>query len=122
MHPCLAAHLLQVDRVHVGGSFGRRTSVRRRFDVDLWVFVNGLDTSDSRTVNGLLASVSCHTAVVWNGGGDRLYVHICILKALLAVPYVTPAVEAKARQSCWKRGSSARGAGSLPVVTRHGTQ
>ncbi|KAG2494106.1 hypothetical protein HYH03_007745 [Edaphochlamys debaryana] len=31
---------VRVDRVHVGGSFGRKTSVKGRFDVDLSVFVN----------------------------------------------------------------------------------
>ncbi|KAG2494117.1 hypothetical protein HYH03_007755 [Edaphochlamys debaryana] len=34
---------VKVDRVKVGGSFGRKTSVKGRFDVDLSVFVNGLD-------------------------------------------------------------------------------
>lgn len=63
MHP-----LLQVDRVHVGGSLGRRTSVQRRFDVDLLVFVNGLDTSNKARIQGLLTFVSCHTLAVLGCG------------------------------------------------------
>lgn len=49
---------MQVDRVHVGGSFGRRTSVRCRFDVDLLVFVNGMDAHDGERVQALLEHVS----------------------------------------------------------------
>lgn len=48
----------QVDRVHVGGSFGRRTSVRGCFDVDLLVFINDLDTSYEHRVYNLLDFVS----------------------------------------------------------------
>ncbi len=51
------ASSLQVDRVHKGGSFGRRTSVRGRFDVDLLGFVNGLDTGDREQVEALLHKV-----------------------------------------------------------------
>ncbi len=60
MRPCLdLLHaLLQVDRVHVGGSFGRRTSVRNLFDVDLLVFVNGLEAFDGHGVGRLLDEVS----------------------------------------------------------------
>lgn len=47
----------RVDRVHKGGSFGRRTSVRDRYDVDLPVFVNGLDYQDKDQVDKLLMHV-----------------------------------------------------------------
>ncbi len=43
--------------MHKGGSFGRRTSVRCRFDVDLLVFVNGLDCRDMDQVDELLLHV-----------------------------------------------------------------
>ncbi len=44
--------------MHVGGLFGRRTSVRCRFDVDLLVFVNGLDARDGERAKELLEHVS----------------------------------------------------------------
>ncbi len=43
--------------MHVGGSFGRRTSVRGRFDVDLLVFVNDLDTGNRLKLSWQLARV-----------------------------------------------------------------
>ncbi|PNG99601.1 hypothetical protein TSOC_014616, partial [Tetrabaena socialis] len=43
-----------VYRVHKGGSYGRNTHVRGRFDVDLLVFVNGFDPADERHVERVL--------------------------------------------------------------------
>ncbi|GFR42301.1 hypothetical protein Agub_g3201, partial [Astrephomene gubernaculifera] len=41
---------VSVDRVHKGGSFGRKTSVRGRFDVDLPVFANNLPADPASSV------------------------------------------------------------------------
>lgn len=59
--PSYRRTVAQVDRVHKGGSYGRKTSVQGHFDVDLLVFVNGLDCQDTAQVDALLLQV-CKSA------------------------------------------------------------
>lgn len=58
MHVFGCAFASQVARVHVGGSFGRKTSVKGRFDVDMLVLLNGFDPKDGRTAAKLLQRAS----------------------------------------------------------------
>lgn len=73
----------RVDRVHVGGSFGRRTSVRGCFDVDLLVFINDLDTSYEHRVYNLLdfvASVLVSAPGVCDGGRIETKPELCLVQ------------------------------------------
>ncbi|KAG2494129.1 hypothetical protein HYH03_007767 [Edaphochlamys debaryana] len=83
---------VKVDRVHVGGSFGRKTSVKGRFDVDLSVFVNGLDPDPHEAATVLQAAASrlevCMAVPVRQKPGmrmleftwDELEVDLCLVQ------------------------------------------
>lgn len=64
--------------MHKGGSFGRRTSVRDRYDVDLPVFVNGLDYQDKDQVDKLLMHVGAMQVIIAPDMCSQLQGRACV--------------------------------------------